>query len=36
MEKTLHENNAEINWNKEYISEAYKYTIKVIAKIVSG
>ena len=29
-------NTAEINWNTEYKSEAYKYTIKLIAKITSG
>ena len=36
QKKRYVKNNAEINWNTEYISEAYKYTIKKIAKIVSG
>ena len=27
-------NNTEVNWNKKYKSETYKYNIKTIAKIM--
>ena len=36
QEKGYNKNIAEIHWNTEYKSEAYKYTIKMIAKITSG
>ena len=29
-------NNSEVNWNTDNESETYKYTIKMIAKIMSG
>ena len=33
---TLWLNSTKVNWNSEYKSESYKYTIKRIAKIMSG
>jgi len=33
QKKGCAKNNAEINWNTEYKSKAYKHTIKMIAKI---
>ena len=36
QKKRYVKNIAEINWNTEYKWEAYKYTIKMIAKITSG
>ena len=33
---TLWLNSTKVNWNTEYKSESYKYTMKTITKIMSG